>query len=149
MENSIRQERLQEQQQKDISSIHTEVESLKVTLIGIDGNNGMRSQISNLTLEITDLKKCFNKLIQGVFNINSDNSKNDLVFSTKKELRETEKRITGKIEDLQKNYKEERKEREDDKEERKKHLDNLKTSRWILLASILGILTSSIITYLN
>lgn len=149
MESSARQDRLQEQQQKDIALIHTEVEALKVTLIGIDGNNGMRSQITNLTSEIGDIKRCFSDLIQKMSSIDSENSRNDLVYSTKKEQRDMEEKILAKIEEITKQYEEERKEREADKEERKRHLETLKTSRWLLGASIFGIFVSSIITIIS
>jgi len=149
MENSARQERQQDQQQKDIASIQTEIKGLTVTLVGIDGKNGMRSQINDLASEINELKNCFHSYMTDISESKFESSKNILIFSTKKELKETENKILDKVDEIKKDHDNEKKEREEDKIERKRHLEILKTSRWVVIASLLGILVSSVLNYID
>lgn len=139
----------QKETDTSINELKNDIQALKITLIGIDGKNGMRSQINNLFSELDEIKDCLNKYMESLSDLRSKEARCSLVFSTKKELSESENKIVKMLDEMKKDLDLERKEREKEREERKKHSENLKTSRWMLGASILGILTSSLITLLH
>lgn len=131
-----------------INDLKKDIQALKITLIGIDGKNGMRSQINNLFSELDEIKVCLNKYMESLTEVKSSESRFGLIFSTKKELMETETSVIRKLDEMKRELDKDRVEREKEKKENKKHYENLKTSRWMLGASILGIITSSLISLL-
>ena len=138
----------QKETDTSINELKNDIQALKITLIGIDGQNGMRSQINNLFSELAEIRGILSSYMESLSDIRAKEARCSLVFSTKKELEESEDRVLAKLDEMKDELESDRKEREKEKEERQKHVDNLKTSRWILGASILGILASSVISLL-
>ena len=73
----------QKQKSKEIADLSKEILALKTTLIGIDGQNGMRSQINGLSQDVNDIKNSLNKYFQAISDIKTQEARYDLVFASK------------------------------------------------------------------
>lgn len=140
MEEEFRQDR--REKDKTITALSKEIQALKVTLIGIDGQNGMRSQINGLSSDIKEIKQSFEKYFKDIEDLRHLESKNDLVFATKAELRDSEDTIIQKIQNLNTTLEGDRKERDRDRDTQEKYLRSLNMSKGLFLLSIISLVSS-------
>ena len=140
MEEEFRQDR--REKDKTITALSKEIQALKVTLIGIDGQNGMRSQINGLSSDIKEIKKSFEKYFKDIEDLRHLESKNDLIFATKAELRNSEDAVIQKIQCLDDTLERDRKERENDRDAQQKYLRSLNMSKGLFLLSIVSLVSS-------
>ncbi len=129
--------------EKEIGNLKSELGALRITLIGIDGKNGMRSQIQDLYKEVSELKQIFNEFIQSAGDMKIKNERQDLIFATKKELKELEEKILSKLEEKDKKTEQRIKESE---EERNKEDKRIKNAKWTLYVTLIGIIVREAIS---
>ena len=135
----------QRQKSKEITNLSKEILALKTTLIGIDGQNGMRSQINGLSQDINDIKNSLNRYFQAISDIKSQEARYDLVFASKMELRSVEEKMYQKILDLENKIEKDIEDREKQRTEDEKHRQNYSVSKKTLNLSIIALLISTII----
>ncbi len=135
----------QKQKSKEITNLSKEILALKTTLIGIDGQNGMRSQINGLSQDVNDIKNSLNRYFQAISDIKSQEAKYDLVFASKMELRAVEEKMYQKILDLENKIEKDIEDREKQRIEDEKHRQNYGVSKKTLNLSIIALLISTII----
>jgi predicted PilT family ATPase len=141
MESEFRED--QKQKSKEIANLSREIQALKVTLIGIDGQNGMRSQILGLSQDINEIKNSLNQYLKAISDIKAQEARYDLIFATKRELRDLEEKICKKITDLDDRLEAEAEQREEERKKQEMHNENLSISKKALIVSILALLITS------
>lgn len=134
---------------KTINALSKEIQALKITLIGIDGNDGMRSQISGLSADINEIKKSFERYFNDISEIRNNESKYDLIFATKIELRISEEKICQKIIELNESLSLDRKAREKQAEEQKKYNKSLTMTKNMFFLSIIGLISSIVFSLIK
>lgn len=135
------------QHEHDINQLKSDVDGIRNSLIGLNGSTGMINQINSLFEEISKINTNLNVISMSIAELHSINSTNNYVFSTKTELNSTEDKILAKLEELKRTSNGDRAVREKDSEDRKRYIETMKTSRWMIFASVLGIIVSAIISY--
>jgi predicted PilT family ATPase len=135
----------QKQKSKEIADLSKEILALKTTLIGIDGQNGMRSQINGLSQDVNDIKNSLNKYFQAISDIKTQEARYDLVFASKMELRAVEEKMYQKILDLENKIEKDIEDREKQRTEDEKHRQNYGVSKKALNLSIIALLLSTIL----
>jgi predicted PilT family ATPase len=135
----------QKQKSKEIADLSKEILALKTTLIGIDGQNGMRSQINGLSQDVNDIKNSLNKYFQAISDIKTQEARYDLVFASKMELRAVEEKMYKKILDLENKIEKDIEDREKQRTEDEKHRQNYGVSKKALNLSIIALLLSTIL----
>ena len=138
----------QKQKSKEIADLSKEILALKTTLIGIDGQNGMRSQINGLSQDVNDIKNSLNKYFQAISDIKTQEARYDLVFASKMELRAVEEKMYQKILDLENKIEKDIEDREKQRTEDEKHRQNYGVSKKALNLSIIALLLSTILNIL-
>ena len=129
-----------------ISEIKTDIGNLKTTLIGLDGKNGMRSQIVSLKKDLEDLQSSLNELLSRLDSIRSEQEKTNLIYATKDRLKELENKICRKLENIEENREKEKKETESQKKIEKLNMDRLKNARYSLYVAIAGLVLKEVLT---
>lgn len=135
----------QKQKSKEIANLSKEILALKTTLIGIDGQNGMRSQINGLSQDINDIKNSLNRYFQAISDIKTQEARYELVFASKIELRTVEEKMYQKILDLENKIEKDIEDREKQRTEDEKHRQSYGVSKKTLNLSIIALLISTII----
>ena len=143
METEFREE--QKEKSKEIVKLSKDILALKTTLIGIDGNNGMRSQIAGLSDDITEIKTSLNIYLKTIYDIKAQESRYDLLFSTKVEQRELEDKLCKQLEDVNDKLEADIDRREELRIQQEAHIENLGVSKKALTISFFGILITTII----
>jgi hypothetical protein len=131
--------------EKELSSLKSDLNALRITLIGIDGKNGMRSQIEKLYQETAELKETFINFMQTVGNLELNKRNQDLTYATKKELRDVEEKI---LNELKEQNREQIKRLKDYEEEKREENKRLRGIRWTLYITLIGILVREAFQYI-
>lgn len=143
MESEFRED--QKEKSREISRLSKEISALKTTLIGLDGQNGMRSQIANLSKDTTEIKNSLNSYLKTIYEMKAQESKYEIIFCTKAEHRASESLLCEKIMNINNKIEEDIEDREKARIEHEKYIENLGISKKALLISFLGLLSTSIL----
>lgn len=145
MESEFRED--QKQKSKDISRLSQEIFALKTTLIGIDGQNGMRSQIASLAEAINDIKNSLSNHITTIYDIKAQEARYELIFATKMEQRRSEEKIFDKMIELDKKIVADIEKREKEKVEQEKYLEGRVISKRAFTLSLISVLITIILGF--
>jgi chromosome segregation ATPase len=137
--------RNEHQLEKEIFGLKSDLNILKTTLIGIDGQNGLRGTLQNLNEELSNVKNKIDFFRESIGNLKSDQKGFSLILATKEELKELESKIFQKLEEAEKSRLEEKKELEKRKKEDEINLKRLRTARYSLYIAIVGLIIKEII----
>jgi len=138
----------EQQLEKEIFGLKSDLNVLRTTLIGIDGQNGLRGTIQNLNEDISCIKKKIDSFIETMGDLKSDQRGFSLVLATKDELKELENKIFQKLEEAEKSRKEEKLELDRRKKEDEINLKRLRTARYSLYIAIVGLIIKEVIPLL-
>lgn len=145
MEEMFREDQLQKT--KEIAELSKEIQALKVTLIGIDGSNGLRSQLKTLSEDMTEVKKVLNENFTALRAIQSQENQFVHIFATKEELKESDSKLYRRINELSDKINVGVEQRRKERKEQEKYIQNLKNSRIMMTISVIGLLLTMIINF--
>lgn len=145
MEEMFREDQLQKT--KEIAELSKEIQALKVTLIGIDGSNGLRSQLKTLSEDMTEVKKVLNENFTALRAIQSQENQFVHIFATKEELKESDSKLYRRINELSDKINVGVEQRRKERKEQEKYIQNLKNSRIMMTISVIGLLLTVIINF--
>lgn len=146
MEEIFREDQIQKA--REIAELSREIQALKVTLIGIDGSNGLRSQMKTLSKDISEIKKVLNENFTTLKTIQTQEHQYIHIFATKEELKESDSKLYKKINFLAEKVDLGVQKREAERKEQEKYLQSLKNSRIMMSISVVGLLISVIVNFL-
>ena len=122
----------------DLKALGKEVNSLRVTLIGIDGQNGMRSQISGITTNIKDLEATVRESLDLLRAVESTDRMIHFEFTTKEETRCLKESMAKKLDEHEQKVKSESLRSED-----------VKYIKWGLALTVVALIASSLLQFLK
>lgn len=135
----------QKQKSKEIANLSKEILALKTTLIGIDGHNGMRSQINGLSQDVNEIKNSLNNYLRAISDIKAQEARYDLVFASKMELRTVEEKLCQKITDLDDKIEKDIEQREKERAEEEEKKRSYGISKKTLTLSIIALVITTIL----
>jgi len=84
-----------------LMNVEKEINSLRVTIIGIDGQNGMRSQLTKIENKMESMDSTIRTIAETLQVIQDREQKCPLIYSTKEENRSMEDKLISKIEEIE------------------------------------------------
>jgi len=85
-----------------LMNVEKEINSLRVTIIGIDGQNGMRSQLTKIESKMESMDSSIRTIAETLQTIQDREQKCPLIYSTKEENRFMESKLIQMMEDMEK-----------------------------------------------
>ncbi len=126
---------------RELSEIKTEVSNLRTTLLGIDGNNGIRGLINHIDRRLDRVEVDQGHLKTALSNLQQNQEHSHKVFSTKEENNMLERTVLNKLNEMDEK-------REQARKEDSKHVERLKISQRAIFISAIGIFLSVVVNML-
>lgn len=139
----------QKQKSKEIANLSKEILALRTTLIGIDGHNGMISQINELSQDMGEIKDSLNNYLRAISDIKAQEARYDLVFASKRELRSVEEKMFQKILDLENKIEKDIEKRDLQRKEDELNNKNFGISKKAYYLSIVALIVSAIFNFIR
>ncbi len=131
--------------EEEINSLREDINSLRVTLVGIDGKNGLRSQIHDIYKEIGKMKSSTKDILDLLTDLKIQQKQCPFIYSTKEENGILRKEVLKELKALSQRHENEEKEKEE-KENRESHfMETMKYNRYSVLVAVLALIASSAI----
>lgn len=138
----------QKEKAKDIANLSREIQALKITLIGIDGKDGLRGQMKTLSEDINEIKKVLNKNFTALSTLQNQEGNFFRLFASKEDLKESESKLYDKINLLSEKVETGVEKRQKERDEQEKYLRGLKNSRVMMIISIIALCISIVTNFI-
>lgn len=125
----------------ELGQIRTEVSNLRTTLLGIDGNNGIRGLINHMDKRLDRVEVDQGHLKTAISNLQNNQENCQKLFSTKEENNLLEKAVLQKLNEMDEK-------RESARKDDSRHMDRIKASQKTIIVSAVGIFLSVVVNIL-
>lgn len=128
--------------EKEIELIKKDLASLRSLLVGLDGKNGLRRQMTSLNKEIENLKTSNKEVLELMTEIRIHQKNFPFVYSTKDENNQLKIEILERLDKMEQIRREELANHQKEEKIENRFLETIKHTRWSLYIALIGLAVS-------
>lgn len=127
---------------KDFQELRKEVAEMRTAFLGIDGQNGIRGDVTELKKDVKELTKTVDGIVSSIQTFKNELNRNHKIFAYKKDVSDLEHQIILKLNEMDRK-------RDLAKEEDKEKSINLSRAKLALIISIIGLSANVILSIIK